>query len=174
MGNCFTMYLNYIFLLVLAVFLNLGLRMTFMPALYSSPCTFYSRLINCCLQLLKYLSTGNLTDLCQLLSHSLPVLIPTHHWITVTLPQESSSLSFSSSFFFFLYLQRFYFHPIFPVSKIYALNVHRHPTDSTCQYKPSWTHCHFLDNTSFPFGMDSFHAPAWILTLMQQHFHNSL
>lgn len=105
MGNCFTMYLNYIFLLVLAVFLNLGLRMTFMPALYSSPCTFYSRLINCCLQLLKYLSAGNLTDLCQLLSHSLPVLIPTHHWITVTLPQESSSLSFSSSFFFSLFTE---------------------------------------------------------------------
>lgn len=101
MGICFTMYLNYIFLIFLAVLFNLGLRMTFMPALYSSPCTFYSRLINWCLQLLKYLSAGNLTDLCWFLSHSLPVLIPIHLWMTMTLPQLGFYLSFSSFFFSF-------------------------------------------------------------------------
>ena len=123
-----------------------------MPALHSSPYTFYSRLINYCLQLLKYLSFGNLIDLWRFLSRSLPVLIPIHLCLTVTLLQQSFYVSFSSKCFLF---QEVLFYPIFPFSKLYAFNVHRHLTESTCQYKPSWTHCHFLDNTSFPFGIDS-------------------
>lgn len=70
----YNIYKLYIFI-ISSCFLNLHLRMTLMPALYSSPCTFYYRLIDCCLQFLKYLSTKIFTYLCWFLSHSLPVLI---------------------------------------------------------------------------------------------------
>jgi len=121
-----------------------------MPALHSSPCAFYSRLINYCLQLLKYLSFGNLTDLWQLLSHSFspcPYSYPPLAYWNMT--QQSFYLVFLPNYF---YSRRFYFIPS-SLSQSFmpfmCTNTH-----STYQSRPSWAHCHFLDNTSFPVGRD--------------------